>query len=83
MTTDPARLDDLFTRSVDGRQVQFVRPADTDRAEWGAYGQGRFLGMVHAEPGCDGPQWRVGATAERHRDLDDAVRALRRSSSSG
>ncbi|MHC0430933.1 3'-5' exonuclease [Streptomyces sp. O3] len=29
----------------------------------------------------DGPLWRIGATAERHRGLDDAVRALGRPAS--
>ncbi|WP_327591597.1 3'-5' exonuclease [Streptomyces chartreusis] len=75
---DPTTWDDLFNRAVDDHEIQFVRPADIDGPAWGAYDNGRFLGMVHAERDGDGPSWRIGATAEHHRELDDAVRALRR-----
>jgi hypothetical protein len=45
VTADPAYLKDLFTCVVDELEVQFVRPADTDGPDWGAYDRGRFLGM--------------------------------------
>jgi len=77
--TDPAALEDLFTREVDERAVQFVRPADTNRPDWAAYDGDQFLGMIYAEAGE--ALWRLGSSQERHRQLDDAVRALRRPSS--
>ncbi|MBK3640116.1 3'-5' exonuclease [Streptomyces sp. MBT33] len=79
--TDPARLEDLFTRTVDEHPVQFVRPADTDRPTWAAYEGGTYLGTVNAEPDGSRPRWRVQTTHEAHDDLDDAVRALRRPAS--
>ncbi len=79
--TDPAQLEDLFTRTVDEHPVQFVRPADTDRPIWAAYEDGVYLGTVNAEPDGGRPRWRVQTTHEAHHDLDDAVRALRRSAS--
>lgn len=79
--TDPARLEDLFTRTVDEHPVQFVRPADTDRPTWAAYEAGTYLGTVSAEPDGGRPRWRVQTTHEAHDDLDDAVRALRRPAS--
>jgi hypothetical protein len=78
---DPAVWEDLFTRDVDERPVQFVRPADTDRPTWAAYEGGTYLGTVSAEPDGGRPLWRVQTTHEAHRNLDDAVRALRRPSS--
>ena len=44
----------LFTLDVDGRIVQFVRPADIEDPAWGAYDGDRFLGMVYAEPNFGG-----------------------------
>ncbi|WP_167518943.1 3'-5' exonuclease [Streptomyces chryseus] len=76
--TDPAQWEDLFTREVDEHPVQFVRPADTDRPFWAVYEGSRYLGTLGAEPGGDAPVWRVQATHERHGDVSDAVRALRR-----
>ncbi|MGW1625665.1 3'-5' exonuclease [Streptomyces sp. NPDC002172] len=80
----PSELGDLFSLEVDERPVQFVRPADTDRPDWGVYDDStarQFLGMVHSELSDGAQVWRVGATAERHGTLDDAVRALRRPAS--
>lgn len=77
-SADPARWADLFVRDVDARPVQFVRPADTDRPVWVAYEGGRYLGTVQAESVGEERLWRVQSTREAHRDLDDAVRALRR-----
>ncbi|MGP3978238.1 hypothetical protein ACTWQF_30315 [Streptomyces sp. 8N114] len=77
-TTDPATWADLFTYSVDTREAQFVKPEDTDRAEWCVYDDVRYLGMVRTNQECNEVQWRIGATAEYHHDLADAVRALRR-----
>ncbi|GLW19902.1 hypothetical protein Stsp01_66450 [Streptomyces sp. NBRC 13847] len=79
MTTaeDPAGWADLFTRTVDAHPVQFVRPADTDRPTWATYEGGRYLGTVSPEPDGGRPLWRVQTTREAHRDLDDAVRAMR------
>lgn len=79
--TDPARLEDLFTRTVDEHPVQFVRPADTDRPTWATYEGSRYLGTVSAELDGGRPRWRVQTTHEAHHDLDDAVRALRRPAS--
>ncbi|MGW2937925.1 hypothetical protein ACWDA7_40360 [Streptomyces sp. NPDC001156] len=45
---------------------------------WAVYDVGRYRGMVYAEPHREGPLWRLGASAERHQELADAVRALRR-----
>ncbi|WP_129312401.1 3'-5' exonuclease [Streptomyces sp. L2] len=75
-------LDDLFTRRVDEHEVQFVRPAGTDRPIWAVYDARRYLGTLNAEhDGEGGPMWRVLATREGHASLDDAVRALRRPAS--
>jgi DNA polymerase-3 subunit epsilon len=78
---DPAVWDDLFTRDVDEHPVQFVRPADTDRPTWSVYERGTYLGTVNAEADGGRPLWRVQTTREAHRDLADAIRALRRPSS--
>ncbi|MCY0932338.1 3'-5' exonuclease [Streptomyces sp. H27-H1] len=78
---DPAAWADLFTRDVDDQAVQFVRPADTDRPTWSAYDGGTYLGTVSAEPDGGPPLWRVQTTREAHRELADAVRALRRPTS--
>lgn len=75
---DPAEWEDLFTRDIDGRTVQFVRPADIEGPAWGAYDEGQFLGMVYADVHRAGPLWRAGLTAGRHDQLEDAVRAMRR-----
>lgn len=56
----------LFTLDVDGRIVQFVRPADIEDPAWGAYDGDRFLGMVYAEPDRDGPLWQASLTSGRH-----------------
>ncbi|MEU4893726.1 hypothetical protein AB0B12_12820 [Streptomyces sp. NPDC044780] len=77
----PATWDDLFVRDVDERPVQFVRPADTDRPTCAAYEAGTYLGTVSAEPDGGRPLWRVQTTHEAHRELTDAVRALRRPAS--
>ncbi|MER5363185.1 hypothetical protein [Streptomyces sp. NPDC002785] len=63
---------------VDGREVQFVRPADTSDMAWAVYDLVQYRGMVYAEPHCNGPLWRFSASAARHRELAEAVRALRR-----
>ncbi|MEU9397909.1 3'-5' exonuclease [Streptomyces sp. NPDC048324] len=78
---DPALWADLFTCDVDEQPVQFVKPADTDRPTWAAYDGGTYLGTVSAEVDGGRPLWRVQTTHEAHRDLDDAVRALRRPAS--
>lgn len=78
---DPTVWQDLFTRDVDERAVQFVLPADTDRPTWAVYEGGSYLGTVNAEASSSGPLWRVQSSREAHRDLDDAVRALRRPAS--
>lgn len=78
---DPAVWEDLFTRDIDERAVQFVRPADTDRPTWAVYEGETYLGTVNAEPDSTGPLWRVQTTREAHRELDDAIRALRRPAS--
>ena len=68
----PSELGDLFSLEVDERPVQFVRPADTDRPDWGVYDDStarQFLGMVHSELNDGAQVWRVGATAERHGTL--------------
>ncbi|MEU6201384.1 hypothetical protein [Streptomyces sp. NPDC047061] len=78
---DPATWDDLFVRAIDERPVQLVRPADTDRPTWAAYDGGTYLGTVSAEPDGGRPLWRVQTTREAHRELADAVRALRRPAS--
>ncbi|MCY0963333.1 3'-5' exonuclease [Streptomyces sp. H27-H5] len=70
--------EDLFDREVDERSVQFVRPADTDRPTWAVYEGGNYLGTVNAQPTGDTVMWRSQTTRESHRQLDDAIRALRR-----
>jgi DNA polymerase-3 subunit epsilon len=77
-TQDPARWEDLFVRDVDERSVQFVRPADTDRPTWSLYEATVYRGTVTAESDGGRPLWRVQGTREAHRDLDDAIRVLRR-----
>jgi DNA polymerase-3 subunit epsilon len=77
-TEDPARWDDLFVRDVDEQPVQFVRPADTDRPVWAVYEAAAYAGSVAAEADGGRPLWRVQGSREAHRDLDDAIRALRR-----
>ncbi|MET7313164.1 hypothetical protein ACWD7C_36620 [Streptomyces sp. NPDC005134] len=52
---DDRDLQDLFAYEVDGREVQFVRPADTSDMAWGVYDLGQYRGMVYAEPHRDGP----------------------------
>ncbi|AVI00240.1 3'-5' exonuclease (plasmid) [Streptomyces sp. WAC00288] len=75
---DPAQWEDLFTRTVDEQPVQFVRPADTDRPVWAVYEVAVYVGSVTAEADGGRPLWRVQGTREAHRDLDDAIRVLRR-----
>lgn len=77
-TEDPTRWDDLFVRDVDEQSVQFVRPADTDRPTWSLYEAGVYRGTVTAESDGGRPLWRVQDSRETYRDLDDAIRALRR-----
>ncbi|MGW9328260.1 hypothetical protein [Streptomyces koyangensis] len=62
---------------LDGTSVQLVRPSDTDRPTWAAYEEARYLGTVHSRFELDG-RWHVQSLNERHRSLDDALRALRR-----
>ncbi|MGA5578383.1 hypothetical protein ACPCK9_26610 [Streptomyces koyangensis] len=78
---DPATWDDLFVRDVDEQPVQFVRPADTDRPTWSLYEAAVYRGTVTAESDGGRPLWRVQGSREAHRDLDDAIRSLRRPSS--
>ncbi|WP_159025219.1 3'-5' exonuclease [Streptomyces sp. MUSC 125] len=78
---DPAQWQDLFTRTVDEQPVQFVRPADTDRPTWTTYEGDTYLGTVSAEPDGGRPLWRVQGIHEAHRELDDAIRAMRRPAS--
>ncbi|MGI5353619.1 exonuclease domain-containing protein [Streptomyces sp. CA-250714] len=78
MTADPALLDDLFARDIDGRAARFVRPADTDRHDFAVYDGDDFLGMLYSDQVLGTTGWRLGGTTERHGALDDAVRALRR-----
>lgn len=80
--TEPTDLEDLFTRHVDGHNVQFVRPAGTNRPIWAVYAGHRYQGTVSAEH-HDGqaPLWRVLTTQEEHASLDNAIRALRRPAS--
>ncbi|MEU9546208.1 3'-5' exonuclease [Streptomyces mirabilis] len=73
----PLKLDHLFTHHVDTRPVDFVRPGDTDRPTWAVYEDTRYLGTVHARFDS-GHHWHVQSLREQHRDLDDAIRALRR-----
>ncbi|MGW3202401.1 hypothetical protein ACWDBD_49545 [Streptomyces sp. NPDC001118] len=68
----------LFTRTVDGRPVDFVQPADTEQPAWYAYEAGRPLGAVHADVVQGVTVWVVEMTGARHEDLEGAVRALRR-----
>ncbi|MGW7071869.1 3'-5' exonuclease [Streptomyces sp. NPDC054855] len=71
--------DDLFQRAVDGRRVEFVRPADTERPVWAVYDRGeRYLGTLRIQCADSGPAWHVQSTQERYLNLEDAVRALRR-----
>ncbi|OIJ86774.1 hypothetical protein [Streptomyces monashensis] len=42
ITSDPARLADLFTYEVDGHEAQFVRPADTSDIAWAVYDWGQY-----------------------------------------
>ncbi|MER6442190.1 3'-5' exonuclease [Streptomyces sp. NPDC001185] len=74
----PPNLDHLFTHRVDTRAVDFVRPADTDRPTWAVYQEARYLGTVHAQVSGAKRHWHVQSLREQHRDLDDAIRALRR-----
>ncbi|GAA2201533.1 hypothetical protein GCM10009787_56860 [Streptomyces bangladeshensis] len=53
--------------------MQFVRPADTNRPPWAAYGGGTYRGTVSGEPDGWRPDWRVQTTHEAHRNLDDVV----------
>lgn len=48
-----------FTYSVDTREAQFVKPEDTDRAEWCVYQDGRYLGMVRARQDRNQIHWRI------------------------
>ncbi|MFE2471199.1 3'-5' exonuclease [Streptomyces mirabilis] len=75
---DLAEREELFVREVDEQPVQFVKPAHTDRPVWAAYQDGTYLGTVSAERDGSSTSWRVQATHEAHRTLDDAVRAMRR-----
>ncbi|MFE7777676.1 3'-5' exonuclease [Streptomyces sp. NPDC057445] len=75
----PSTWGDAFSRRVDGEPVHFVRPADTQRPSWAAYGRHGYLGTLHARTDSDG-LWHVQSAAERHSALDDAVRVLRRPS---
>lgn len=77
---DPRRLGNLFSRTIDAAPVRFVRPADTDRPTWVAYDSTGYLGTLHAQLDLDG-RWHVQSLGERHLDLDDAIRALRRPAS--
>ncbi|MFH8257812.1 3'-5' exonuclease [Streptomyces roseolus] len=61
--------------------MQFVRPVDTDRLVWAVYEAAVCVGSVTAESHRGRPLWRVQGTREAHRDLDDAIRPLRRPSS--
>jgi hypothetical protein len=70
--------DDLFVRDVDEQPVQFVRLADADRSTWSLYDAAVFRDTVTAESDGGRPQWLVQGTREEHRDLDDAIRSLRR-----
>lgn len=78
---ETSALDDLFSRDVDGARADFVRPLDTPGPVWVVYDGGRPLGTLNAEADGGGPLWRLQSTHERHRELDDAVRALRRPAS--
>ncbi|MFI0915334.1 hypothetical protein [Streptomyces abikoensis] len=69
----------MFSRSVDGAPVQFIRPIDTDRPSWSVYEQHQYLGTLHAQTDVDGC-WHVQTLCERYPQLEDAVRALRRPS---
>ncbi|MFJ4585141.1 hypothetical protein [Streptomyces echinatus] len=71
---------DSFGRLVDGLPVCLVRPGDTERPTWAVYQHERYLGTVHARPDGDG-LWHVQSAAEQCRNVDDAVRVLRRPSS--
>lgn len=80
MTADSAAAEDsadLFSRIIDGQPVNFVRPIDATSAMWVAYVSGRPLGALSLERDGAGALWRVQATHQRYRQLDDAVRALR------
>ncbi|MEU6332830.1 hypothetical protein ABZ851_37135 [Streptomyces sp. NPDC047049] len=78
-----ADLPPLFTRTVDGRPVDFVQPADTEQPVWYAYEAGQPLGAVHADVLDGATAWVVEMTSARHEDLEEAVRALRRSDPAG
>lgn len=77
VTGHPAFLPDLFTREVDQRTVQFVRPADTEEPSWYAYEDDQPLGALRADTQHGTTAWVLQQTQDRHHDLDDAVRALR------
>ncbi|MGX9891384.1 hypothetical protein [Streptomyces sp. NPDC002276] len=74
--SDPADLPHLFTHVVDGRLVECVRPADTDRPIWYVYEDRQPLGAVHVDTEHGVATWVVEATHDRHQDLDNAVRSL-------
>ncbi|MFJ4526513.1 exonuclease domain-containing protein [Streptomyces sp. NPDC088810] len=74
---DVTQWDHWLDHLVDGAPVQLVRPSDTDRPTWAAYEETRYLGTVHGQFDFDG-RWHVQSLNERHLNLDDAVRALRR-----
>ncbi|MCX4581890.1 hypothetical protein [Streptomyces sp. NBC_01481] len=79
---DPSGFEDLFSRVVDGDQVDFVRPLeDSGRLVWVAYDSGNPLGTLTGSVDAEGVSWRLSTTHEHHRILDDAVRALRRPAS--
>jgi DNA polymerase-3 subunit epsilon len=73
-------LADLFSRTVDGEPVNFVRPIDATSPTWVAYASARPLGTVSLEADFEAGRpgsllWRVQSTHERYRQL--AVRAMR------
>ncbi|MFD9286576.1 hypothetical protein ACFWD7_57585 [Streptomyces mirabilis] len=78
---DLGEAKDVFVRDIDGRRVQFVMPAGSERPTWVAYDGEAYIGIVHVWQGGGQPVWRVQSTGESFRILDDAVRVLRRPSS--
>jgi hypothetical protein len=80
--TGTEELADLFSRTVDGEVVSFVRPIDATSPAWVAYSSARPLGTLSLETDFEAGRpgsliWRVQSTHARYRELDDAVRALR------
>ncbi|MGP3691185.1 3'-5' exonuclease [Streptomyces sp. IBSNAI002] len=75
---DPGLWEDLFVRDVDDLPVQFVRPADTSHPTWAVYEHGTYLGTINAQGTGTTARWRSQTTREAHRELEDAIRALRR-----